>query len=218
MVAPLFLWLCKVLANKNIIHRIIAAFASKNQIQFERLHSLKSIFIFGFSILPVIYLIRKDIVILLPNTFINILIGILILTIWNEIHFFIVHRIMHIPFFMKKVHRIHHKSKIPTVYSVYSFHWFEALLLSTVPITIIIFIPFSPLAIFLYPLCSILLNYAGHCNYRFGNGKGKNWYLFGTLHNEHHYTLRKNYGFASNILDKLFVKRRTKKSNSKKQL
>ncbi|WP_371735312.1 sterol desaturase family protein [Zobellia sp. B3R18] len=111
---------------------------------------------------------------------------------------------MHQKFMMRHVHFVHHKSRIPTVYSVFSFHWVEALLLSTVPVTIAPFVPFSIIAIFIYPLISILLNFAGHCNYRFGSGKGKGWKLFGTHHNEHHSRGRQNYGFALHLLDKIF--------------
>ena len=201
--APVFLEACKFLSRKKIVHKIINKEVSEKQIRWEILHSLKSIFIFGFSAFPIVYLIRSGTISLLPDTTFNIFLGIIILTVWNEIHFFAVHRLMHLPFFMRKVHLIHHKSNIPTVYSVYSFHWFEALLLSTVPLTIAIFVPFAPIAIFLYPLASILLNYAGHCNYRFGNGTGQSWKLLGTNHNDHHARGRKNYGFASDLLDKL---------------
>ncbi|PCJ91893.1 MAG: fatty acid hydroxylase [Flavobacteriaceae bacterium] len=169
-------------------------------------HSFKSIVVFGFSIMPIIYLIRLGEIDLLANTWSNVLAGVAILTLWNEVHFYVVHRIMHQKYMMKHVHRIHHKSHIPTVYSVYSFHWIEALLLSTVPLTIVPFIPFSIIAVFLYPFGSILLNFAGHCNYRFGSGTGHSWRLLGTYHNEHHSRGRKNYGFALNLLDKLFSK------------
>ena len=169
------------------------------------MNSLRSIFIFGFSAFPIIYLIRTDFITLLPNTVFNILLGVVLLTIWNEGHFFIVHRMMHLPFFMRNVHVVHHKSNIPTVYSVYSFHWFEALLLSTVPVSIVPFVPFAPIAIFLYPLVSILFNFSGHCNYRFGNGNGVSWKLFGTHHNEHHFKAKKNYGFVSNVFDKIYT-------------
>ena len=201
--APVFLEVCKFLHRKNIIHPIIHKKVTTKQIRWEILHSLKSIFIFGFSAFPIIYLVRSGAISLLPDTGFNIFLGLIILTVWNEVHFFAVHRLMHTPFFMRNVHVVHHKSHIPTVYSVYSFHWFEALLLSTVPLTIAIFVPFAPMAIFLYPLVSILLNYAGHCNYRFGNGAGQSWKLFGTNHNEHHSRGRKNYGFASHLLDNL---------------
>jgi lathosterol oxidase len=201
--APLFLWIGKTLAKKGITHKIVDKQITNEQIKFELLHSFQSIVIFGFSAFPIIYLIRNGVIELLPDTVLNVIIGVGLLTIWNEIHFFLVHRLMHLPFFFKYVHKIHHKSKVPTVYSVYSFHWFEALLLSTVPLTITPFVSFAPLAIFLYPLTSILLNFSGHCNYRFGNGEGLSWSLFGTFHNEHHFKSRQNYGFASNLLDRL---------------
>lgn len=216
IIAPVFLASCKLLNRLNILQKIVEKELSEKQIHFEIAHSLKSIFIFGFSALPVIYLIRINAITLLPNTFLNIVSGVYLLTIWNEVHFFIIHRIMHLSFFMRKVHFVHHQSKVPNVYSVYSFHWFEALLLSTVPITIVPFIPFSPIAIFLYPLASVLLNYAGHCNYRFGKGAGASWKLFGTYHNEHHFKGRRNYGFASDLLDKLYTRFNLKTSKNTK--
>tara|TARA_B110000459_G_scaffold202954_1_gene257556 strand:+ start:1164 stop:1883 length:720 start_codon:yes stop_codon:yes gene_type:complete len=208
-IGSLFLASCKFLANKTIIHKIEAKTLKKNQTSFEIKHSVKSIVIFGFSILPIVYLVRNNSIKFLPDTFLNILGGIVILTLWNEIHFYISHRILHQKYLLKNVHYIHHKSYIPTIYSVYSFHWIEALILSTVPLTIIPFIPISMIAVFIYPLVSILLNFAGHSNYRFGNGKGNDWKNFGTLHHQHHSKGKRNFGFAINILDRLF-------SNNKK--
>ena len=205
ILAPCFLRICSVLEARGILNKIVGKEIPDKQIRYEVMHSLGSIFIFGFSALPVIYLIRINSITLLPNTLINVIVGLVVLTIWNEVHFFVVHRIMHIPFFMRNVHVVHHRSNIPTVYSVYSFHWFEALLLSTVPVTIAPFIPFAPGSIFLYPLVSILFNYAGHCNYRFGDGTGWSWKLFGTNHNDHHFKAKKNYGFVSNVIDKLYT-------------
>lgn len=203
-IGPLFQYICKVLYRKKLLEKIAPGEVSKEQLSFEIGHSLRSIILFGFSGIPIIYLIRKGSITLLPDTIVNIITGIIILTIWNEIHFFIVHRIMHLPFFMRKVHAVHHRSVVPTVYSVYSFHWFEAVLLSTVPLTIAPFVPLCALSIALYPLASILLNYAGHCNYRFGNGTGPSWKTFGTRHAEHHFKRSKNYGFATHLLDWLY--------------
>ncbi|MBK9272327.1 MAG: sterol desaturase family protein [Saprospiraceae bacterium] len=201
--APLFKVSCEYLASKNLLTRIIQKEVTDRQISDEKRHSFVSILIFGTSIIPVIYLIRMGVASLLPNTFLNVMAGILLLILWNEVHFFIVHRTMHLNFFMKNFHYIHHQSRIPTVYSVYSFHWLEAFLLSTVPLTFMLLFPIAIWSIFIYPLISILLNYSGHCNHRFGSGKGWSMLLFGTLHNEHHAKGRKNYGFASNALDEL---------------
>ncbi|MDQ3191013.1 MAG: sterol desaturase family protein [Bacteroidota bacterium] len=205
VLSRLFLLACHFLEKKGLVNKIVKKDVDKKQIRKEIKHSLLSIFIFGFSGMPIIYLIRNGAINILEDNFLNVLIGVTLLSFWNEIHFFIVHRIMHLPFFMKKVHYIHHQSRIPTVYSVYSFHWLEAFLLSTVPLTIIPFIPVAPLVLVFYPLASILLNFAGHCNYRFGKSEGASWKLFATHHNEHHFKFSQNYGFASNLLDKLNV-------------
>ena len=205
-IGSVFFGVCKKLEHLNLIQKIKKKKVKKSQILFEIKHSMKSIVIFGFSVIPVIYLVRVGVIKLLPNTFFNVVIGLIVLTLWNEVHFYIVHRLMHQKFMMKHVHFIHHKSAIPTLSSVYSFHWFEALLLSTIPLTIVPFIPFSIVAVFIYPFVSILLNFAGHSNYRFGDGKGNGRLLFGTHHNDHHTKGKKNYGFALDFLDKLFSK------------
>ncbi len=204
--APLFNATCKLLHRYNKLSKITAMDADSKQLKREIKHSINSIIIFAASALPIIYLIRSGIIQLLPDNITNAMLGIVLLTLWNECYFFMVHRLMHYPWWMKHVHYIHHQSKVPTVYSVYSFHWIEAFLLGSVQLVILPIVPISAVAIFVYPLTSVLLNYAGHCNYRFGNGTGKGWQLFGTHHNEHHHKGRKNYGFALNIFDTLLSK------------
>lgn len=195
---------CLYLERKNIVQKIIPISPPKKQIQQEVLYSIQSIGIFGILSVLLIYLIRLGTITLASNSILQIGLGILILNLWNEIHFFLVHKLMHLPFFMKHVHKIHHQSYIPTIHSVYSFHWFEALLLGSLPLTIAPFINLSPLVFALYPICSILINFTGHCNYRIGNGKGATWKLISSNHNQHHYKAKKNYGFATDILDRLF--------------
>lgn len=206
VVGPCFDLSCRFLHKRGLVEKIFKKPVPKNQISREIKYSIGSILIFGFSGFPIIYWIRSGFVTLAPDSILNIIMGLIILNVWNEIHFYTVHRIMHLPFFMRNVHKIHHQSVVPTVYSVYSFHWLEAFLLSTVPIIIVPFISFAPSAIAIYPLTSILFNYSGHCNYRFGSGKGRSWKLFGTNHNEHHSKFTNNYGFVSDLLDKLFTK------------
>lgn len=210
-VGKLFLMGCNYLAKRGIVQQIILTDnAHKNQL-FEIKHSLKSIVVFGFSGVAMVYFIRINIVQLLPETLVNTIMGIVILTLYNELHFYLIHKLLHIPVLYGSIHKIHHQSKTPTVHSVYSFHWVEALLLSTVPITIAPFYTFSATALFIYPLASILLNFAGHCNYRFGNGLGDSWKLFSTRHAQHHYKNSKKFGFALNIFDKLFLIDKTTK-------
>lgn len=198
-----FKQVCIKLEAKRLLHKIEQGQVKPEQTNSEIRNSLVSIFLFGFSSLPVIWLIRESHVHILKDSPGNIFIGLLILNLWNELHFFLVHRLMHTKYFMSRVHVVHHRSFIPSIYSVYSFHWFEALLLSTVPLTIVPLLPFSPLAIFIYPFTSILLNFAGHCNYRFGNGNKNSWMELGTRHNKHHSKGAKTFGFALTLFDKL---------------
>lgn len=199
----LFLQVCRNLHRRKILQRIAPGEASREQIRFEIRNALLPIGVFGISGMTYVYSIRHGWISLKTNDFSSVLFGVVLLTLWNEVHFFCVHRLMHVRFFMRHVHHVHHRSHIPTVYSVYSFHWFEALLLSTVPLTLGVFMPLAPLAVFVYPLASILLNYAGHCNFRFGSGNGPQWTRIGTRHAGHHFEFRKTYGFASYLLDRL---------------
>jgi sterol desaturase/sphingolipid hydroxylase (fatty acid hydroxylase superfamily) len=203
-VSSLFISVCKSLHARKMLNKIIDAQPGQAQITSEIRHSVRSIIVFGLTAMLMAFLIRNGFIILLPDTVLNTLTGVVILNLWNEVYFFIIHRVMHTRFLMKHVHYIHHQSKIPTVYSVYSFHWFEAFLLGSVQVTVALVMPLSPMAIMIYPFTSILLNLAGHCNYRFGNGTGESWKVFATQHNQHHHKGRKNYGFALNFLDKLY--------------
>lgn len=64
----LFLSTCKFLERRNILTKIENVKITKEQINYEIKHSLKSIVVFGFSIIPILYLIRVDVIKLLPNT------------------------------------------------------------------------------------------------------------------------------------------------------
>lgn len=205
IIGPLFLGACKLLKKTGLLHAIHPADRPNKNRFYEIKNSFRSILIFGFSSLPLIYFVRNGFIVLLPDSLWATLAGLVVLIIWNEIHFFVVHCLMHLRIFYKHIHYMHHVSKIPTVYSVFSFHPVEAVLLSSVEFTIALFLPFSATAIFLYPLVSILLNYAGHCNYRFGKGSGSHWRLFGTRHAAHHYKNAPHYGFASTVLDQLIA-------------
>jgi sterol desaturase/sphingolipid hydroxylase (fatty acid hydroxylase superfamily) len=189
------------LEQRKWLHRITNQSVTPVQIRFEIKHSVVSMFLFGISGAILIALVRAQIFRLATDTWINLIIGVTILNIWNEVYFFIIHRLLHLPFLMRHIHWIHHKSVVPTVYSVYSFHWIEAFLLGSVPISIGYWVSFSPMTLLLYPVTSILLNFAGHCNYRFGDGTGSQWFTFGTTHNQHHAKGAKKYGFATFILD-----------------
>lgn len=194
---------CKILHQKKILRQIEVNSNLKSKLNFELLHSIQSIAIFGLSGICLVYFVRIGWISFNQSSFLNTLSGILILMLWNEVHFYLIHRLLHTPLLYRKIHYIHHQSKIPSVYSVYSFHWIEALLLSTVPLSIAPFYNFSVYSIIIFPFVSILFNFAGHSNYRFGSGDLPNVFLFGTKHSFHHYKNKGNFGFITDIFDQL---------------
>ena len=204
VIGQLFLWVCNQLAKKGLLVKIYDRQDLLKNRNLEIKNSLVSIFLFGLSGVAFVYIIRNNIARLIPDSPLNILIGLLVLNIFNEVHFYIIHRLLHIPLLYRRIHYVHHRSKVPTIYSVFSFHWLEALLLSTVPIVIAPFVSFSLIAVILYPLTSIIINFIGHCNYRFPDGNCLNKLSLGTKHAKHHYLNRGNFGFALPIFDFLF--------------
>lgn len=202
-VGSLFLKVCHLLEKRGFVRRIVEKTPETSRLRQELLNSTLSILIFGFSGVLLVYFLRWEILSVAPFTWLGFFAGSFLLLAWNEVHFYVIHRLLHLPYLYKKIHKIHHQSKVPSVFSVYSFHWLEALLLSTVPF-FIAFVFTLPLEAYVaFPLLSILFNFAGHCNYRFGSGEGNGLRLFGTRHARHHFRNKGEYGFITHYIDLL---------------
>jgi len=128
-----------------------------------------------------------------------------LLFLWNEVHFFACHYLLHTKFMMKRVHWVHHHSKEPTVFSTFSFHWIEAFLLGTVIIFPLALYPFQAAAILSLPIMSLIINLLGHCNYDFFSAhKPEHILKFSYRHSMHHKRGRGNLGFLLPWLDTFF--------------
>jgi Delta7-sterol 5-desaturase len=127
----------------------------------------------------------------------RLILDLFLLTLWNEVHFYLCHALLHKPWFYKKVHRQHHLSVVPTPFSTYSFHWFEAVLLSSVMLVYMAVLPLSMGAIILFPVLSLFMNNIGHMNYAVFPGLALD-HLFSSSrrHTLHHTHIKGNYGFA----------------------
>jgi len=130
---------------------------------------------------------------------------ILVLFIWNEIHFYLVHRLLHLPWMIRRIHWVHHHSKEPTVFSTFSFHWVEAFLLGTVILFPLLVYPFEWPALLSLPVMSILLNTLGHCNYDlFPKSSLHSILKFSNRHSLHHQMGKGNFGFMLPWFDTAF--------------
>jgi lathosterol oxidase len=122
--------------------------------------------------------------------------------VWNEVHFYCIHRLLHTRWLYRHVHRVHHESVVPTPFSIYSFHWLEAVLLGSVMILALMVFRPSVQALLGLPLTSLFFNTVGHCNYNiFANHRSI--HSAADQHSQHHLRVAGNYGFYLPVLDRL---------------
>lgn len=131
------------------------------------------------------------------------LLEILILIVWNEIHFYINHRLLHTRW-LRQFHLPHHRSVVTTPWSAYSFHPVEALMLGNVILLPMILHDFSVYALFSVPLFSLLFNSIGHSNFDFNPRSPRVIFNGARRHHLHHACFHGNYGFMFPFMDWMF--------------
>lgn len=174
------------------------------QIRTELLDSLRSILIFGIGLI-IPWLMIKLNVASFPNTIsvISILTELLILIVWNDLHFYAMHRLLHSRF--KKIHSAHHLSVTATPFTAYSMSVWEAMLLGSVMPIAMLFHDFSILSLAFLPIWSIAINTLAHSNCEISSNASKHS-LFGVIkhHQSHHSKYHGNYSFFFTYLDSWF--------------
>jgi lathosterol oxidase len=177
-----------------------------HQFQNELLRSLQSIFIFGFIAIFVFFGERHGFWKLRSEFHgSQFAVELLLLFLWNEIHFYSVHRLFHLPLLFQKFHYVHHLSSTPTPFSVFSFHWTEALLLGTVMPTALLWHDFSVWSLLCLPVMSLTLNILGHSAIDFfPNLKMSHLLSFSRRHSVHHQNPNCSYGFFLPYPDQAF--------------
>ncbi|MFK8045648.1 MAG: sterol desaturase family protein [Crocinitomicaceae bacterium] len=174
----------------------------KHQLKFEMLNSAWSIIIFGLYGTLIVFLFRQNILTLSFSGGVMILIDLVILAIWNEIHFFVGHKLMHSKQLLK-FHRTHHKSVVVTPFSTYSFHPVESLIMGSVMIIPMLFYTFEIWSLIVFPIYHLFFNTVGHTNTQLIN-RGKLSSTISGRHNSHHTKYSINYGFVSTLTDRVF--------------
>lgn len=127
---------------------------------------------------------------------------VLALMVWNEVHFYAMHRLLHTKPLYRHVHAEHHQSIVVTPFAGWRFHWFEALLLGAVMPLAMIVHDFSVWSLLMLPPLSLFWNTVGHSNAM------PQWPMLAWLagasqrHAAHHRLVKGNYGFAMPYLDR----------------
>lgn len=177
------------------------------QIRHEMRQSLSSIFMFGgFGVLTAVGARAGWWSVVPWRSAVGVFLEVAFLMVWNDIHFYVVHRLLHTKWLFQHFHRQHHRAIRPTSFSTYAMHPFESFLLGTVMVVVQPFHAFSLLALMLFPWLSIALNNIGHSNYDFVPG-AHTWHpLAGARrHEAHHRVVHGNYGFLLPALDRVFA-------------
>ncbi|CAM4276046.1 Desaturase [Bordetella tumbae] len=139
----------------------------------------------------------------------QIVVEILVLVAWNDVHFWINHRLLHTRW-LRRFHLPHHRSVVTTPFSTYSFHPIEALMLGNVILLPMVLHDFSFWSLFSVPLFSLFFNCVGHANYDFfPRVSYAHWFAASRRHHLHHACYNGNYGFQFTFMDRLFRTRLT---------
>jgi sterol desaturase/sphingolipid hydroxylase (fatty acid hydroxylase superfamily) len=174
------------------------------QVRRELLLSMVTIVIFGVGMLFPWMLLKLQWAQLAVNPGVfQITAEIVALVVWNEVHFYINHRLLHTRW-LKRFHLPHHRSVITTPWSSYSFHPLEAAMLGNVILLPMVVHDFSFVALAALPVLSIVFNNIGHSNYDFLPDAHKDrWWLNGARrHHLHHACYLGNFGFMFPFMDR----------------
>lgn len=142
------------------------------------------------------------------------LISPLLLLVLYETYYYWLHRFLHLSFIFKYVHKIHHQSVKPTVFSSFAFHPVEAALQFAFFPLIIMIIPFHYLAVgcvFILMTVSAVVNHSGVEIFK--NESLLTHVIGSTHHDAHHQNLKKNFGLYFTWWDKWMRTENTKPGN-----
>jgi Delta7-sterol 5-desaturase len=193
-----------VLLRRGLGRVIDARRMPADQLAREWRQSAMSILIFGCGLIIPWWMVRQGWAQVHDgNPPWRVLVELAVLLVWNDLHFYAIHRALHHPKLLHAVHAAHHRSIVTTPWSTYAFHPVEALLLGSVLLPPMLVWSFTPSALALLPILSLTYNAVGH-----GNCKAlpRRWRWLSNAHDHHlhHACHRGNYGFFFTFMDRLF--------------
>jgi sterol desaturase/sphingolipid hydroxylase (fatty acid hydroxylase superfamily) len=131
------------------------------------------------------------------------------LIVFNDLWFYVVHRLLHTRWLFKVVHSVHHRSVEVNPFSSYSFHLVEALLITgwVVPAALLLPIPLPVLMA--AQVLGLLNNVMAHLGHEllpswWTRAPILRWSNTATFHALHHERFKGNYGLFSRVWDRLF--------------
>lgn len=175
------------------------------QIRQELLLSILSMLVFAIQATVLVWILRNGwLVVSWQRPLWHLLWELPALYVWNEVHFFVVHRLLHWGPLYRHVHIWHHRSVLTTPFSAYSFHPVESFLLGSVMPLALVFHPFSPWALLGLTVMSLLLNVGGHLPCERIRRAWTFALPHSRYHNRHHREFNAHFSFSFPLLDDWF--------------
>lgn len=145
---------------------------------------------------------------LLDGSFVETSLVILALILLHDAWFYWTHRLLHLPWFYKHVHSVHHKSKAPTAFASFAFHPFEAFLMGIFTPFASLFLPLSFPVVLAFNVHMIIRNSMAHAGVELFprwmlSSRWVDWISPTSHHDTHHRYSGGNYGFYFRFWDRL---------------
>lgn len=202
----------KIFSNRLKTRRISSQSPSSAQMWFEIRHSLQTMMIWaGISILHV-YLTFKG----WTQVYLNISdysLGYYIFTIFlviciHDTYFYWTHRMMHHPKLFKYFHSVHHRSKNPTPWAIFSFQSSEAVVQFAITFILVFAFPCHYSVHLIWTAWLFAFNIMGHLGYEllprnFATGRLTKWLSTATHHGMHHKFVNNNFGLYFTFWDRI---------------
>lgn len=195
--------------NKN---KIQPGALSHSQLKREFIFGFTSLIIFTITGFGVFLLYRYKISLIYLNINYNgilyFFLSVVLMILFHDMYFYWTHRLLHLPGWYQKVHRIHHLSSNPSPFTSLSFHPIESVIQAIVLPLMVIVIPAHPFAIFIFLVYMVYKNVRGHTGFEFTTSvhRENKWnkvHSYSIDHNLHHQDGRGNYGLYFTIWDRI---------------
>ncbi|CAG9863741.1 unnamed protein product [Phyllotreta striolata] len=121
-----------------------------------------------------------------------------------------IHRIYHFPFLYKHFHKLHHKYKQPTAFSVTAIHPVEAINIQCLLILPLFSLPLHWFSFYIIAIYNYYHGIIDHSGINFKAYWWQPWQPDAIFHDNHHQYFHVNFGFNLTIWDKIFSTHRQK--------
>lgn len=190
-------------------HRIENTNAPKDHIQKDIFWSIISTFIFALSGTLLIRMWQSGLIDVYLDFskygIIYLLISLPVLMFFHDMYFYWTHKLLHLKILYKHVHLVHHKSRVPTAWTAFSFHPVEAIIQALIlPLLLYIF-PVHLLVLIVFLTLMTILGIINHLGYEFYpaifHKKPLSYLISATHHQAHHKNPHVNFGLYFNWWD-----------------